>query len=145
MTSKIARFILFYTSLFLIEIVLSFLMLVLIDTFEFGFDSFYVSKAYYGAGVWSFWRLLFHGLPLIIIFSLCFKYISIVKIRYKPLLFSFFNLGVYVILSLLSEFLWDNTPLPAEGSMFVITCISIFLAPIFLAQIPYFKKQMENW
>lgn len=143
MTSKILRFLLIYISLFLLEIVLSFLMLVLIDTFEFGFDSFYVSKAYYGAGVWSFWRLLFHGLPLIIIFFLCFKSISIIK--NKPLRFSFFNLGVYALLSLLSEFIWENTPLPAEGSMFVLTCISIFLAPIVLAQIPYFKKQMENW
>jgi hypothetical protein len=75
---------------------------------------------------------------------LLFKYVGNIKL-YKPLLFSLFNLVVYVGLSVLSRVIWGkNVPLPPEGIMFWITCVSIILSPLILGQIPYFKKLMES-
>ena len=134
--NKIISFLILYVSLFLVEIISCFLMLFL--------DSLNYKGNFDGAGLWSFWRVLFYGIPFIILYFLLFKYFGNIKL-YKPLVFSLFNLLVYVSLSVLSRVIWGkNVPLPPEGIMFWVTCISIILSPLILGQIPYFKKLMES-
>lgn len=135
--NKFINFSILYTSLFLVEMISSFLLLFL--------DSSNCNGNFDGATLWSFWRILFYGLPFIILYFLVFKYFGNIKL-YKPLLFSLFNLSVYIALSVLSRVIWGkNIPLPPEGIMFWITCISIFLSPLILNQIPYFKRLMESF
>lgn len=138
--SKIISFIKLYVSLFIIEIIGCFLMVL----FYFTSDSLDFKGSFDSVTLWNFWRLLFYGLPLIVLYILLFKYVGNSKL-YKPLIFSFFNLFVYVALSVLTRIIWGkNIPLSLEVAMFWITCISIFLSPIVLGQIPYFRKLMEN-
>lgn len=144
MMNKVMKFLILYFNLFVIEILIVFIVLVLIDFFQYGADLFYIKKAIFGVGLMNFWRLLFYGLPFIMLYFLLFKYFESIKL-YKPLLFSLFNLLIYVSLSILSRVIWGkNVPLPPEGIMFWITCISIFISPIILGQIPYFRRLMES-
>lgn len=142
--NKIISFSILYISLFITEILIVFTSLLLINSIQHGFDMFFVRGAWRDTGLWSFWRVLFYGFPLIILYFSLFKYVENMKL-YKPLLFSFFNLLVYVGLSVLSRIIWGkNVPLPPEGMMFWITSISIILSPIILGQIPYFRRLMDS-
>jgi hypothetical protein len=133
------NFLILYLSIFITEIANCFLMVYFQSTsdtpFRGGFDV---------ATLWSIWKLIFYGLPFIILYTLLFKYVGNIKL-YKPLLLSLFNLFVYVGLSVLTRVIWGkNVPLPPYGIMFWTACIAIFLSPIILGQIPYFRKLMEN-
>lgn len=140
--NKFVSFLTLYFVMFLIEIAFIFIGLILFDSSE--IDFFNIRRAWLGSAQWNFWRVLFYGLPFILLYFLLFKYIGNIKL-YKPLLFSLFNLSVYVALSVLSRVIWGkNVPLPPEGIMFWITCISIFLSPLILGQVPYFKRLMES-
>jgi len=131
-----------YAFLFLIEIIFVFIGVLLFDSSK--IDLYNIRRAWLGSGLWNFWRVLFYGLPFIVLYFLLFKYFGNIKL-YKPLLFSLFNLLIYVSLSVLSRVIWGkNVPLPPEGIMFWITCIAVFSAPNILGQIPYFKKLMES-
>jgi hypothetical protein len=133
-------FLILYVSLFAIETVISFLTVLI----YYSFDSFDIKGSFDSAILWNFRRVLFYGLPFIILYFLLFKYVENIKL-YKPLLFSLFNLFVYVSLSVFTRVVWGkNVPLPPEGIMFWITCVAIFLSPLILGQIPYFKKLMES-
>jgi hypothetical protein len=134
------NFVVLYVSLFIIETIGCFLVVL----FYFIFESLDFKGSFDSATLWNFWRVLFYGIPFIILYFLLFKYVGNIKL-YKPLLFSLFNLVVYVGLSVLSRVIWGkNVPLPPEGIMFWITCVSIILSPLILGQIPYFKKLMES-
>lgn len=138
--SKVINFIILYVSLFVVETMSSFFTVLL----YFISDSLDFKGSFDSATLWNFWRVLFFGLPFIILYILLFKHVGNIKL-YKPLLFSLFNLLVYVSLSILSRVIWGkNVPLPPEGIMFWVTCIAIFLSPLILGQIPYFKKLMES-
>lgn len=138
--NKVISFLILYVSLFIIETIGCFLIVL----FYFIFDSLDFKGSFDSATLWSFWRVLFYGLPFIILYFILFKYCRNIKL-YKPLLFSLFNLSVYVVLSVLSRVIWGkNVPLPPEGIMFWVGIISIFLAPLILGQIPYFKRLMES-
>jgi hypothetical protein len=138
--SKMINFVVLYVSLFIIETIGCFLVVL----FYFIFESLDFKGSFDSATLWNFWRVLFYGIPFIILYFLLFKYVGNIKL-YKPLLFSLFNLVVYVGLSVLSRVIWGkNVPLPPEGIMFWITCVSIILSPLILGQIPYFKKLMES-
>ena len=140
--NKFVSFLTLYFVMFLIEIAFIFIGLILFDSSE--IDFFNIRRAWLGSAQWNFWRVLFYGLPFILLYFLLFKYIGNIKL-YKPLLFSLFNLFVYVALSVLSRVIQGkNVPLPPEGIMFWITCISIFLSLLNLGQIPYFKRLMES-
>lgn len=140
--NKVINFSILYIVIFLIEIIFIFIGLILFDSS--GIDFFNIRRAWLGSAQWSFWRVLFYGLPFIILYFLLFKYVGNIKLP-KSSLFSLFNLTVYVTLSILSRVIWGkNVPLPPEGIMFWITCISIFLSPLILAQVPYFKRLMES-
>jgi uncharacterized membrane protein HdeD (DUF308 family) len=134
--NKVISFSILYASLFFTETASCFLMLFLDSSnFKGNFD---------GAVLWNFWRVLFLGIPFIVLYFLLFKYVGNIKL-YKPLLFSLFNLLIYVGLSVLSRVIWGkNVPLPPEGILFWVSCISIIISPIILGQIPYFKKLMES-
>lgn len=138
--NKVINFSILYASLFVIETISCFIIVL----FYFIFGTFDLKGSFDSAILWNFWRVLFYGIPFIILYFLLFKYVGNIKL-YKPLLFSLFNLFVYVSLSVLSRVIWGkNVPLPPEGLMFWITIISIFLSPIILGQIPYFKRLMER-
>lgn len=142
--NKVVSFLALYISLFVVEIFIVFTALIIVALFQYGFDLFFIKGAWRDTGLWSFWRVLFFGLPFLILYFLLFKYVENIKL-YKPLLFSLFNLLVYVSLSILSRVIWGkNVPLPPEGIMFWITCIAIFLSPLILGQLPYFKKLTES-
>ncbi|MBP6184078.1 MAG: hypothetical protein KA479_04005 [Saprospiraceae bacterium] len=133
-------FLILYICLFAIETIFSFLMVLLYYSFE----SFDVKGSFDSAILWNLWRILFYGIPFIILYFILFKYFESIKL-YKPLLFSLFNLFVYVGLSVLARVIWGkNVPLPPEGIMFWVTCVAIFLSPLIVGQIPYFKKLIES-
>lgn len=137
--SKIISFIVLYISLFIIETISSFLMI-----FLYSIPDSHIKGSFDVATLWNFWRVLFYGLPFIILYFLLFKYVGNIKL-YKPLLFSIFNLIVYVVLSVLSRVIWGkNVPLPPEGIMFWITCVAIFLSPLILGKVAYFRNRMET-
>lgn len=141
--NKAINFSILYISIFLLEVVLCFFLILLFDGFSLKDLNFYLNRAWYGAGLWNFWRVLFYGIPFIILYFLLFRFIIKTKL-YKPLLFSFFNLFVYVCLSVFTRVVWGkNVPLPPEGIMFWIACVVIFLSPLILGQFSYFKKLME--
>jgi hypothetical protein len=130
--NKTVSFLASHLSLFIMEVLISFVALILIDISQHGIDSFFINKAWNGSGLWNFWRALFFGLPYIILHILLFQYVVKIKL-YKPLLISLFNLTVYVKLSVLSKVIWgENVPLPPEGIMFWVTCAAILLSPLFL-------------
>lgn len=140
--NKIVNFLTLYIVIFLIEIVFIFIGLILFDSSK--IDFFNIRRAWLGSAQWNFWRVLFYGLPFLVLYFLLFKYMGNIKL-YKPLLFSIFNLLVYISLSILSRvIIGKNVPLPPEGIMFWITCISIILSPLILGQISYFKKLMVS-
>ena len=142
--NKAINFLILYISIFLLEIVLCFFLILIFDGFSLKDGNFYLNRAWYGTGIWNFWRVLFYGLPFIILYFLLFKYVVNIKL-YKPLLFSIFNLIVYVVLSVLSRVIWGkNVPLPPEGIMFWITCVAIFLSPLILGKVAYFRNRMET-
>jgi hypothetical protein len=136
--NKIVNFSILYISLFVAEITGYFLIVL----FYYVFESFDIKGSFDSAILWNLWRVLFYGLPFVVLYFILFKYFGNIKL-YKPLLYSIFNLSVYISLSLLSRLIWGkNVPLPPEGIMFWTTCISIFLSPIILGQIPYFRRLM---
>ncbi|TAF43053.1 MAG: hypothetical protein EAZ64_09625 [Sphingobacteriales bacterium] len=135
--NKLFYFLILYFFFFLIESIVGCLIL-----------WFYLSDSdfrgcFRAIAMWDLWRLMFYGLPFIILYFLLFKYVGNIKL-FKPLLFSLFNLIVYVGLSVLSKNIWGNVPLPPEGVMFWIACVVITLSPLILGQIPYFKELMES-
>lgn len=134
--NKVINFSILYTSLLVVEFLGSFLILFITSSnYKGNFDA---------TVLWNFWRVLFYGLPFLILYFLLFRYIRNKKL-YKPLLFSLFNLLVYTLLSLLSRVIWGkNVPLPPEGIMFWITCMSIFLSPFVLYQVAYFNRLMKS-
>jgi hypothetical protein len=137
---KLINFTILYISLFVIETVGCFLIVL----FYFIFESLDFKGSFDTAILWNLWRLMFYGLPFIALYFLFFKHFGSIKVC-KPLLFSIFNIFVYVLLSVLSRIIWGkNIPLPAEGIMFWTACASIFLAPIVLGFIPYFRGLMNK-
>lgn len=138
--NKVISFAILNTSLFVIETISCFLIVL----FYFSIETFDLKGSFDSTILWNLWRVLFYVLPFIILYFLLFKYVGNIKL-YKPLLFSLFNLLVYVGLSVLSRVIWGkNVPLPPEGKIFCVTSVAIFLSPLFLGQIPYFKKLMED-
>ncbi len=138
--NKIIKFIILCVSIFIIETINSFLIVL----FYFIVDSLDFKGSFDSATLWNFWRILFYGLPFIIVYLLLFKYIRNIKLH-KPLLFSIFNLLIYVVLSIFSRIIWGkNAPLSMDVMMFYVTCIAIFISPVILGQIPYFKRLMES-
>lgn len=136
--NKLAYFLILYLSLFLTELIGSYLFLIF-DSSNYDYQGCLDAVA-----LWNLWRVLFYGLPFIILYFLFFTYVKNFKL-YKPLLFSLFNLLVYILLSVLSRVIWGkNVPLPPQGVMFWITSICIFLSPIILGHRSYFKRLMGN-
>jgi len=134
--NKFITFSLLYVSIFTTEIISSFFILF--------FDSSNYQGNFDGVVLWNFWRILFYGLPFLVLYFLFYNYFRKIK-AYRPLLFSLFNLTAYVLLSYLSEvIIGKNVPLPPRDLMFWVTCIAIFISPLLVRQIPYHKRLMEK-
>lgn len=139
--NKIINFSILYVCLILLETVISILFFLVYNLSQ-GYS--YIYNSINVPIGWNFWRVLFYGIPFTILYFLLFRYFGNIKL-YKPLLFSIFNLSVYVLLSVLSTVIWGkNVPLPPEGILFWVACVSIIISPIIWGQVPYFKKLMES-
>jgi hypothetical protein len=136
--TKFFNFSILYASLFIIETTCCFLIVI----FYFSFETFDLKGSFDAAILWNFWRLLFYEIPFIIFFGLLFRFNTLINLKYKPVIFSIFNTSIFVLLAYLAEITWGNVPLATEGIMFKVTYLSIFLAPLVLGKIPYFKKLM---
>ena len=89
------------------------------------------------------WKLLIYYIPLVLIFIFFNKYFIKWDAINKSILFSIFNVIVFIGLN----FLYKAMDLPSfeiNEFLFWVTCISITISPVILGQIPYFKKLMEN-
>ena len=141
----IGKFGILYTCFLLIETLISVILSLIYGIFE----KYSSTRYYYYNSVnvpigLNFWRLLFYSIPLVIAFFVLFKYVSRLGISYKPIQFSIFNVLVFTGLTLLYKLHKGIPSLEFDESLFWITFISIFLTPIILGQIPYFKKLMER-
>lgn len=118
-----------YSILFGIEVVVSFLLILIIENFD-------IQKSIDAVVLWNLWRVLFYGLPFLMILFISFIYIFPKK-KLIPIYLSIFNLISYIILSYSAKMIWgDNIPLPPKGIMFWTTSFAILSAPFFLYLIP---------
>ena len=60
---KVLNFLILLISLFILEVLIDFILLVFIDHSLFDIDLFIVKRAWRGSGLWNYWRLLFYGFP----------------------------------------------------------------------------------
>lgn len=85
-------------------------------------------------------------LPTFFLFLLLYLLIlgKIVKIRFTPIYFSFFNTVICFILNTL--YINENIPhLDLNNYFLWLILLSIFISPIILSRLPYFKKLMESF
>lgn len=136
MKSKLLGFLILHLIFLLFEMITSGLLLY--------FYSNPISRLIYSVTFYSFWRLLFFGIPTVIMLWLILGNIPFKGVKYKPIVFSLFNLGVFVLLSLFSETIWNNVPIPSKGTMFMVTLVSLFIVPLGLGTIRIFIKRMED-
>ncbi|KXX68549.1 hypothetical protein AVL50_22570 [Flammeovirga sp. SJP92] len=140
---KVINFTVLSFSLFIIEVIITFFVMLSIDLSRYGYDQFYLYKALNSTGMWNFWRVLFFGVPYILLFFLFFKFLNRFTLS-RPILLSFINLFIYIFLSISSRIIWGkNIPLPPEGVMFWVTCVSIVLAPFIIRKITFCKNLMK--
>lgn len=140
----ISKFGILYTCLIALETLVGFVLLFAWGLFNNLSNNF--DKQVYDASsvvLINFWRLLFYSIPLILIFWISFKYFNRVEI-YKPVVFSIFNALIFAGLNLLYKLHRGLPTLEFTESLFWVTVISIFLSPIILGQIPYFRRLMES-
>lgn len=137
----IRKFLILYPCFLLIETLISVILSLIYCLFA-GYGSYYYNSINVPIGL-NFWRLLFYSIPMFLIFLLVFKCFNRIDI-YKPYIFSIFNVLVFSVLNLLYKLHKGLPSLEFTESLFWITIISIFLAPVLLYQISYFKRLMEN-
>jgi hypothetical protein len=119
-------------ALFVTEVLVSIFILSLVES------SFLIGAE--GALLWNLWRLIFFGLPFLLMYALIFKYLAIIRIN-KVLIMGIFNLCIYILFSIVYNFIWEgNALLPPHGLMFRITSISVLISPFIIDFIPFFKR-----
>jgi len=131
-----------YTMLFLVEATIVFIIL-MCDNFITDNATSY-SKELQFIILMSVWKLLIYYIPLIIVFIFLHRYLNHVGIGYKPLLFSIFNVVIFIGLNFLYKSL-DLPSLEINDFLFWITCMSIIISPVILWQTRYFRKLMESF
>jgi hypothetical protein len=142
--NKVIGFSILFISLFVIEILIGFILLVLFDNSGHDIDLFVIKRAWRGSGLWNYWRILFYGLPFIALKIVLFDLVRVI-VPHEAFSLSVFNLFSYFLFSYLSIlFFGENVPLPPEGIMFWITCLSIFISPLLLYFVPFFKRTMKE-
>jgi hypothetical protein len=130
-------FSLFYLTLVLLEMVVSIGGLLVLESEHRGIVD--------GVVLWTLWRVLFYGLPSLAVFWVCGRSSAGWRPPRRLLLFSAVNLLTYVGLSVLSERIWQNVPLPAEGILFWVTCAALVLSPLLIGQIPFFRRRIPGF
>ncbi|WP_345232800.1 hypothetical protein, partial [Hymenobacter saemangeumensis] len=128
---------LFYLTLLLLEMVVSFGCLL--------FTSFDRRGIFDGIILWTLWRVLFYGIPSVIILWGCWRSSAGLSVNRRLLLFSVVNLLTYVGLSVVSERLWKNVPLPAEGILFRVTCVALIVSPLIIGWIPFLRRRIHHF
>lgn len=89
-------------------------------------------------------RFIYCSLPLVLIFLILFKYVYRLDVQYKPVLFSVFNLSVFVGLNLLCSLLKGLPTVEFTEPLFVLIALPIFLSPLILGQLPYARRLMDT-
>lgn len=90
-------------------------------------------------------RIMFYFIPFVMLFWLFFKHLYCLGIIYKPLQFSVFNTFVFLALNFFYK-LTNNLPtLDIAEPLMLLLVTSLFLAPLLLGQILYFKRLMDNF
>ena len=138
----IKNFVILYVCFLLIETLISVVLSLIYEALN-RYGSYLYNSINVPIGL-NLWRLMFYYLPLTILFFVLFKYFNRLGISYKPVVFSIFNVLVFVGLN----FLYKPMDLPSfeiNEFLFWITCISIIISPIVLGKIPYFKRLMESF
>lgn len=138
----IKKFVILYVCFLLIETLISVILSLIYGVFN-RYGSYIYNSINVPIGL-NFWRLLFYFIPLAIVFFVLFKYFNRLGISYKPVMFSIFNVLVFAGLNLLYKLHRGLPTLEFTESLFWITIMSIFLSPIILGQIPYFRRLMES-
>lgn len=89
-------------------------------------------------------RFIYSSLPFAITFLTVFKYIYQLDVKYKPILFSTFNLSVFVGLNLLYSLHRGLPTVEFTESLFVLITLPIFLSPLILGQLRYTRRLMDT-
>ncbi len=137
----IKKFLILYVCFLLIETLMSITLSLIYGIFN-RYGSYLYNSINVPIGL-NLWRLFFYSIPLIILFFILFKYFNRIEI-YKPIVFSIFNTLIFAGLNLLYKLHKGLPTLEFTESLFWITVVSIFIAPIILGQIPYFRRLMET-
>lgn len=136
----IKKFVILYVCFLLTETLMSVILSLIYGLFDNG--SYVYNSINVPIGL-NLWRLMFYSIPLILIFGISFKYFNRIEV-YKPVVFSIFNVLVFAGLNLLYKLHKGLPTLEFTESLFWVTILSIFLSPIILGQIPYFRRLMES-
>lgn len=137
----IKKILVLYVCFLLIETILSVILSLIYGIFN-RYGSYLYNSINVPIGL-NVWRLMFYSIPSIIVFFVFFKYVNRIEI-YKPIVFSIFNLLLFTGLNLLYKLHKGLPTLEFTESLFWITILSIFLSPLILGKIPYFKRFMES-
>jgi len=73
MDSSILKFSIVYIVFFVIEVFISYIFLLVEESFN-------ISSTIDAVSLWNFWRLLFYGVPFLILYFFLFKYFKNLKI-----------------------------------------------------------------
>jgi len=138
----IKKFVILYVCFLLIETLTSIVLSLIYGAFN-RYGSYLYNSINVPVGL-NLWRLMFYSIPLAILFFVLFKYFNRLGISYKPVAFSIFNVLVFSGLNLLYKLHRGLPTLEFTESLFWIIVMSIFVAPIILGQIPYFRRLMES-
>ncbi len=133
-----------YATLIIFETLTSIFISLIYNLVNSGSFKHYIFSSISVPFIWNFWRLLFHYLPLLICFLLLCKFLFRLRLNFKPIIFSTFNVIFFVILNLY----YVNLNLPTlyiHEFFFWIICFSVFISPIILGTIPYFRRLMESY
>jgi hypothetical protein len=140
--TKLLLFSIFYLALWLVEMMVGFGGLLFYSFYTLNTLQFHANMD--GELLWTYWRVLFYGVPSVAIFWACYRSSAGLSSNRRLLLFSAVNLFTYVGLSVISESIWKNVPLPAEGILFAVTCVALVVSPLLVGQIPFFRRQMDR-
>lgn len=90
--------------------------------------------------LFNYLRLIFFSIPMLILYLIFIKDFLSINIKYKPFLISVFNLIILLLFLIFTELLFYSNKFNLFKNPIVITSIlGIFIAPMVVCLIPYYK------